>query len=68
MPRKAEKPSHTVDASEISIGDRVHHDKWGAGLVMDIRGIGDRAEADVRFEREGVKRLLLAWAPIRKDA
>ncbi len=68
MPRKAEKPSHTVDASEISIGDRVRHDKWGAGLVMDIRGVGDRAEVDVRFEREGIKRLLLAWAPIRKDA
>ena len=65
-PQRVEKPRQTVDASDITIGDRVRHDKWGAGMVMDIRGTGDRAEADVRFESEGVKRLLLAWAPIRK--
>ncbi len=53
---------------DFAVGDKVHHDKWGPGLVLDIRGAGDRAEADVRFEREGIKRLLLAWAPIKKDA
>ena len=56
----------TVDASQISTGDRVLHDKWGTGVVLDISGTGDRAEATVQFDDQGQKRLLLAWAPLKK--
>jgi len=56
----------TVDASQISPGDRVVHNKWGAGVVLDINGTGDRAEATVKFDELGQKRLLLAWAPLKK--
>ena len=56
----------TVDASQISPGDRVVHNKWGAGVVLDITGTGDRAEATVQFDELGQKRLLLAWAPLKK--
>jgi DNA helicase-2/ATP-dependent DNA helicase PcrA len=56
----------TLGASQISPGDRVIHDKWGEGVVLDIRGTGDRAEATVQFDDQGEKRLLLAWAPLRK--
>jgi len=56
----------TVDASHISPGDRVLHNKWGTGVVLDISGTGDRAEATVQFDDQGEKRLLLAWAPLKK--
>ena len=56
----------TVTASEIGPGDRVRHDKWGLGMVREVIGNGDRAEAEVIFDREGKKRLLLAWAPLEK--
>jgi DNA helicase-2/ATP-dependent DNA helicase PcrA len=56
----------TVDASQISTGDRVLHDTWGTGVVLDISGTGDRAEATVQFDDQGQKRLLLAWAPLKK--
>ena len=56
----------TVDASEIVPGDRVLHNKWGSGVVLDITGTGDRAEATVQFDELGQKRLLLAWAPLKK--
>jgi DNA helicase-2/ATP-dependent DNA helicase PcrA len=56
----------TVSASEIAPGDRVRHDKWGLGIVREVIGNGDRAEAEVIFDREGKKRLLLAWAPLEK--
>ena len=59
-------PRTTVSGSEIEAGDRVRHDKWGIGQVSRVIGEGDRAEADVDFEHEGSKRLLLAWAPLTK--
>ena len=59
-------PNHTVSASDIAAGDRVRHDKWGMGTVREVIGSGDRAEAEIFFDREGKKRLLLAWAPLSK--
>jgi len=51
---------------EIGAGDTVLHDKWGEGVVLDVSGVGSDAEATVRFEDAGEKRLLLAYAPLRK--
>ncbi|HLT95219.1 MAG TPA: DNA helicase PcrA [Acidimicrobiia bacterium] len=59
-------PRSTVSAGEISAGDRVRHDKWGLGTVREITGSGDNAEAEVMFDVQGKKRLLLAWAPLEK--
>jgi DNA helicase-2/ATP-dependent DNA helicase PcrA len=59
-------PSHTVDPDEIGPGDRVRHDKWGMGTVREVIGSGDRAQAEVIFDGEGKKKLLLAWAPLTK--
>ena len=56
----------TVNSNDISPGDRVRHDKWGLGTVRDVIGEGDRAEAEVIFDGEGKKRLLLAWAPLER--
>ena len=47
-------------------GDRVSHDSYGLGTVVSTTGIGDRAEASVDFGAEGVKRLLLRYAPVEK--
>ena len=59
-------PDSTVSADEIGVGDRIVHGKWGAGVVEEITGTGDRAEAWVVFDDSGRKRLLLAWAPLAK--
>jgi DNA helicase-2/ATP-dependent DNA helicase PcrA len=59
-------PTSTVSDADISIGDRVRHTHWGEGLVKEIVGAGDRAEAVVIFDVHGSKRLLLAWAPLEK--
>jgi DNA helicase-2/ATP-dependent DNA helicase PcrA len=47
-------------------GDTVIHDRWGPGVVLEVFGAGQRAEAKIAFEDQGEKRLLLAYAPIRK--
>jgi DNA helicase-2/ATP-dependent DNA helicase PcrA len=51
---------------QISAGDTVVHDKWGEGVVLTVSGSGTDAEATVRFEDAGEKRLLVAYAPLRK--
>jgi len=60
------EPRATVSPGEIGPGDRIRHDKWGLGTVREIVGSGDRAEAEVMFDTQGKKRLLLAWAPLEK--
>ncbi len=57
-------PRSTVSPGQISPGDRVRHDKWGLGTVREIVGEGDRAEAEIMFDTQGKKRLLLTWAPL----
>ncbi len=49
---------------QISAGDTVQHDKWGEGVVLTVSGTGTDAEATVRFEDAGEKRLLVAYAPL----
>jgi DNA helicase II / ATP-dependent DNA helicase PcrA len=47
-------------------GDRVTHDTFGLGTVVQVEGAGERALAHVDFRDEGVKRLLLRYAPVEK--
>ncbi|GAB3047680.1 DNA helicase PcrA [Sediminivirga luteola] len=50
----------------VSPGDRVSHDAFGLGTVQEVSGEGDKSIATVDFGSEGVKRLLLRYAPIEK--
>lgn len=55
-----------ADALGLTVGDDVHHNKFGDGVITAIEGAGDKAEAVVHFAGVGEKRLLLAWAPLEK--
>jgi DNA helicase-2/ATP-dependent DNA helicase PcrA len=61
-------PARTTGAESMGIttGDDVVHGKWGEGVVLEVMGTGDKAEAVIRFPSVGEKRLLLAWAPVKK--
>ncbi len=59
-------PPPKVAAAEISSGDRVRHTHWGVGTVREVNGSGERAEAVVTFDSQGVKRLILAYAPLER--
>jgi DNA helicase-2/ATP-dependent DNA helicase PcrA len=47
-------------------GDRVNHDTFGLGTVVSVEGAADKAVASIDFGTEGVKRLLLRYAPVEK--
>ena len=61
--RKA-KPAREVPSLEP--GDRVQHDTFGLGTVVALEGAADKAVASIDFGTEGVKRLLLRYAPVEK--
>jgi DNA helicase-2/ATP-dependent DNA helicase PcrA len=47
-------------------GDRVQHDSFGLGTVITVEGVAESAVASIDFGSEGVKRLLLRYAPVEK--
>jgi len=48
------------------VGDDVRHGTFGEGVIIDLEGVGDKAQATVHFREVGEKRLLLSWAPLEK--
>lgn len=55
-----------ADGLDLRVGDDVEHRKYGEGVVLDVRGSGDKTEVRVRFPSVGEKTLLLAWAPLER--
>ena len=57
-----------TDAHDVGlrIGDDVEHPAFGEGVILELRGRGDSAEATVHFAGVGTKHLALAFAPLRK--
>ncbi|MCH1866307.1 DNA helicase PcrA [Nocardioides sp. CFH 31398] len=58
------RPARAVPA--LDPGDRVLHDSFGMGTVVTVEGSGDKSVASIDFGSEGVKRLLLRYAPVEK--
>lgn len=58
------KPSRPIPVLEP--GDRVTHDSFGLGTVVSVEGVADKSVASIDFGTEGVKRLLLRYAPVEK--
>ena len=50
----------------LRIGDDVEHPSFGEGVIINIEGSGEKAEATIRFRDVGTKHLALAWAPLKK--
>jgi DNA helicase-2/ATP-dependent DNA helicase PcrA len=55
-----------ADQIGLRVGDDVRHNKFGEGVILDLQGEGDKAEARVNFPGVGEKVLLLSWAPLEK--
>ena len=64
--RQARPSPSGADRLGLKVGDDVRHSQWGEGVIIDIRGEGDDAQASVRFASVGDKQLLLSWAPLQK--
>ena len=60
------EPRNTDHLVDLKPGDDVMHAVFGEGVVIEIKGTGDKTEVTVRFREKGTKHLALAWAPLTK--
>ena len=58
------KPAREIPS--LSPGDRVLHDSFGMGTVVAVDGLAEKSVASIDFGSDGVKRLLLRYAPVEK--
>ncbi len=58
--------AQTREIPSLAPADRVVHDSFGMGTVVAVEGAGDKAVASIDFGSQGVKRLLLRYAPVEK--
>ncbi len=49
----------------LSLGQRVHHDVFGEGVVVNYEGDGKQARIQVNFDTEGSKWLMMAYANLQ---
>jgi DNA helicase-2/ATP-dependent DNA helicase PcrA len=46
------------------LGQRIHHHVFGEGIVIAIEGDGDNTRAQINFETEGTKWLVLSYTKL----
>jgi DNA helicase-2/ATP-dependent DNA helicase PcrA len=55
-----------ADRPSFRLGDDVRHATYGEGVIVDLIGTGEKAEARVRFPDAGEKTFLLTWTPLER--
>ena len=61
------KGGKTLVGSQYKKLQRVIHDKFGRGVILEVSGSGTTATITVDFENVGVKRLAAAYVTMRSD-
>ena len=61
-------PAEEAEAEPaFAVGDRVRHEVFGSGIVVEAKASGDDMQVTVAFrDGHGIKRLLLGVAPLEK--
>ncbi|MEZ6184825.1 MAG: UvrD-helicase domain-containing protein [Planctomycetota bacterium] len=66
LPPLARRRSEGEEATALKSGDRVFHEQFGPGEVLDVRGEQLRKRARVKFRDHGTKDLVLQYARLTK--
>ncbi len=62
-----EPPPEAEAKPEFAVGDRVKHEAFGQGIVVETKPSGGDTQVTVAFrDGHGIKRLLLGFAPLEK--
>ena len=54
-----------VEGTNLKLGQRVKHNKFGEGIVLNYEGTGKQARVQVNFNSEGSKWLMMAYANLQ---
>ncbi|SCC79059.1 DNA helicase-2 / ATP-dependent DNA helicase PcrA [Bifidobacterium commune] len=66
VPASALNKDNKLNISDFAIGDKVTHDQYGLGTIVDTQDKGRNSIITVDFGSDGIKRLMLRVAPIEK--
>lgn len=66
LPASSISKDNGLQISDFSLGDKITHDQYGIGIVVDIQDKGRNSILTVDFDSVGVKRLMLRIAPIKR--
>lgn len=58
------QPVMSDNKETITSGSKVKHKTFGVGTVVQIKGQGENMEATIAFESQGIKKVMIAFAPI----
>ena len=50
--------------AKITTGSVVQHERFGKGEVLKMEGTGGDAKAEIKFEKEGIKKLILKFSKL----
>ena len=62
--RSAKSPIRPKGPEGFYLGQLVKHPKFGKGIIINYEGEGPQASVQVNFEKEGLKKLMLAYAKL----
>ena len=62
LPPVRPKPASLQSTGTYKLGQRVSHDKFGEGVVLQMEGYGAQERVQINFKQAGVKWLMLAYA------
>ena len=54
-----------VSVLDLRAGQRIEHNRFGLGTIVEISGSGTDLKAKIDFDASGIKILLLKYAKIR---
>lgn len=60
-----EEANDDYDQNQLQLGQRVIHDKFGEGVVLNYEGSGRHARVQVNFDYAGSKWLMMEYANLR---
>lgn len=69
MPASSESDSSSgnfEELTDIAVGQRVKHQRFGMGVIKDLEGSGPNKKAIIQFDNVGEKKLLLKFAKLEK--
>ena len=52
------------ETNELNIGMKVRHKKFGTGTIVNIKSAGEDKALTIAFENNGIKKLMLSFAPL----
>jgi DNA helicase-2/ATP-dependent DNA helicase PcrA len=65
-PKSPREVQRAAESAGFRVGQRVRHDKFGVGVVLNVTGEGDNTTVEVVFPNVGPKKLVLAYAKLEK--